>query len=108
MLVRMRTYHVLVPRKIKMDVVEKTVLVRLQTVSGSRNRAVTFRGGKNELLCATKAKFSDVLFQDSELFLQIKDDSWGDDVFIDLEDQDIPPKAVLIAAEIKKVRLGMS
>ena len=87
--------------------VEKTVLVRLQTLSGSRNRAVTFRGGKKELLCATKEKFSDVLFQESELYLQIKDDSWGDDVFLDLEDQEIPEKAVLIAAEIKKVNIGM-
>ena len=104
--VRMRTYHVLVSSICKMDA-EKTVLVRLQTSSGSRNRAVTFRGGKEELLCATKTKFGDVLGQDSELYLQIKDDNWGDDVFLDLEDQEIPQKAVLIAAEIKKVNNGM-
>ena len=103
-ILRMRKDNMLV-RSCKMDVeIEKTVLVRLQTSSGSRNRAITFRGGKKELLSATKVKFSDVIFKDSELYLQIKDDSWGDDVFVDLEDQEIPPKAVLIAVEIKKGR----
>ena len=36
----------------KMDA-ENTVLIRLQTSSGSRNRAVTFHGGKEELFCVT-------------------------------------------------------
>ena len=37
--------------------VEKVVFVRLQHLSASR----TFCGGKKQLLCATKAKFSNVL-----------------------------------------------
>ena len=39
------------------------------------------------------------------MYLQIKHDSWGDDVFLDLKDQknSIPEKAVLIVAEIQKV-----
>ena len=78
--VRMRTFHVLI-YTCKRDA-EKTVLVLLQTLSGSRNRAVTFYGGKKELLFATKAEFSDALGQDSELYFHIKDDSWGDDVFL--------------------------
>ena len=56
---------------------EKTVLVPLQTEFGNRNRAAKFCGGKKELLCATKAKFSDVLSQDSDFLLQISDDQLG-------------------------------
>lgn len=66
---------------------------------------VNFRGGKNELL-ATKAKFSDLLCGNGELYLQIKDDSgsWGlGDVYIDRYTQEIPPKSILNAVEIKKV-----
>ena len=79
------------------------VLVRLQTLSGSRNRTVTFCGGKKELLFSTKAKFSDVHGQDNELYFQIKDDSWGDDVFLDLDDQEIPPKSSLKCSRNTKV-----
>ena len=79
---------------------EKTVLVQLQTASGSRNRPVSFNGGKKELLSATKAKFADVLFTDGELFLQIRDESWGEGTFVDLEDQDFPARSVLKAVEM--------
>ena len=108
--VRMRIRHVLFHRKSvrseKMDVeVEKTVLVRLQTSSGSRNRPVTFRGGKKELACATKEKFSDVLLKDSELYFQMRDTSWGIDEFLDIQDQEIPQRAVLNAVETKKVSI---
>ena len=84
---------------------EKTVLVRLQTSSGSRNRPVTFRGGKKELSFATKQKFSDVLLKESDLYFQMRDTSWGVD--IDIQDQDpIPQRAVLNAVEIKTVSIG--
>ena len=104
---RMRVRHVLFHvRSDKMDVeVEKTVLVRLQTSSGSRNRPVTFRGGKKELACVTKEKFSDVLLKDSELYFQMRDTSWGIDEFLDIQDQEIPQRAVLNAVEIKKVSI---
>ena len=88
-----------------MDAAEKSALVRLQTLCGSHNRVVNFRGGKNELLLATKAKLNDLLCGDGELYLQIKDGSgsWGlGDVYIDHDTPEIPPKSVLNAVEIKK------
>ena len=90
------------------QIMEKTVLLQLQTSSGSRNRPVSFIGGKKELLSATKAKFSDVLSKDGELFLQIRDESWGEDVFVDLMDEDIPERAMVKAVEIKKVSCRVS
>lgn len=82
---------------------EKTVLVKLETLSqhGTRNRPVTFSGGKEELLCATKDKFGDILSKDGDIYLQILDQSWGDEVFVDLQNQDIPSRSILKAVETK-------
>lgn len=63
------------------------VLVRLETPNGSRNRAVKFSGKKEALVPAIKSCFSDILASDAELILQIRDDSWGADVFVDLIEQ---------------------
>lgn len=80
---------------------EKTVLVKLETVSGCRNRPIAFKGGKKELILATEEKFKDVLVMDGELYMQILDESWGDGVFVDLLDQNISDRSVLKAVEIK-------
>ncbi len=67
---------------------EKTVLVQLQTATGNRNRPVTFTGDSLELITATKERFKDVL-QDglgSDVYLQILDKSWGEEMFIDTRD----------------------
>ncbi len=82
---------------------EKTVLVKLESLSqqGTRNRPVSFSGGKEELLCATKEKFSDILSKDGDIYLQMLDDSWSDGVFVDLQDQDISSRSVLKAVETK-------
>ena len=74
--------------------------MQLQASFGSRNRPVSFISSKKKLLSATEAKFSDILSKDGELFLQIWDESWGKDVFVDLMDQDIPERATVKAVEI--------
>ena len=76
---------------------EKCVLVGLETPSGVRNRAVHFTGQKQELLSAVRESFADLLSRstDAELILQIRDDSWGVDVFVDLLQQNVPNRAVL-------------
>ena len=38
---------------------------------------------------------------DGQVYLQILDKSWGDGIFVDLLDQDIPDRSVLKAVEIK-------
>ena len=40
---------------------EITVLVCLETENGSRNREVTFKGHKNELVQGIEKEFSDIL-----------------------------------------------
>ena len=83
----------------------RTVLVKLQTLSGLRNRPVTLNNGdKNELLKATKSKFDDILTSDNEIYFQILDESWGDGVYVDLLDQEILPRSILRAVE--KVKLS--
>ena len=86
---------------------EKTVLVKLQTSTGYRNRPVTFVGDKGKLIQATKVVFKDLLSNSAEsdhddIYLQILDESWGDGIFVDLLDQDIPSRSVLLAVEVSK------
>ena len=78
---------------------EKTVLVQFETSYGLRNRPVTFSGGKEELLLATKLTFSDVLSNSGEIYFQIQDDSWGAGFFVDLQNQEIPSRAILKAVQ---------
>lgn len=80
---------------------EKRVLVKLETPTGDRNRPVTFSGGKNELLCATKKEFSDILATDSDIYFQILDESWGQGIYVDLLNQEVPPRSVIKAVEMK-------
>ena len=47
------------------------------------------------LVPAIKSCFSDILASDAELILQISDDSWGADVFVDLIEQNVPDRAVI-------------
>lgn len=71
------------------------VLVRLETPNSSRNRAVKFSGKKEALVPAINSCFSDILASDADLILQIRDDSWGADVFVDLIEQNVPDRAVI-------------
>ena len=81
---------------------EKTmVLVRLETPSGERNRPVSFFGGKRELQAATLATFSDLLSGDANLYFQVQDQSWGDGVFVDLQEQAISPRSIVRAVDMK-------
>lgn len=41
----------------------------------------------------------DILASDAELILQIRDDSWGADVFVDLIEQNVPDRAVIKVLE---------
>ena len=78
------------------------VLVRLETPNGSQNRAVKFSRKKEALIPAIKSCFSDILASDAELILQIRDDSWGADVFVDLIEQNIPDRAVIKVLQKQK------
>ena len=78
------------------------VLVCLETSNGSRNRAVKFSGKKEALVPAIKSCFSDILASDAELILQIRDDSWGADVFVDLIEQNVPDRAVIKVLQKQK------
>lgn len=50
---------------------------------------------------------SDVLPASASILLKIKDDSWGPDMFIDLqEDTALPDKSVIKVHVIEKVNLG--
>ena len=52
---------------------ERTVIVVLdRSEKRKRNRHVSFSGGKNELLSATKSVFSDILSADDDLFFQVR------------------------------------
>ena len=79
----------------------KTVLVKLQTSFGERNRPVSFDGDASELVYAVKEKFNDILSSNSDVYLQILDRSWGDEIFVDLLDQDIPERSIIKAVEKK-------
>ena len=69
--------------------------VKVETASGMRNRPVTFRGGRKELNIATKEMFNDILSTDGDIYLQILDQIWGDHVYVDLQDQDIPARSMI-------------
>ena len=90
--------------------VELCVLVGLETQNGVRNRPVKFAGGKDVLLAKIRERFSDILSVDAELVLQIRDDSWGADVYVDLLDQPIPDRAVirLLVEQKKEVLVSTS
>ncbi len=79
---RIISCHVLKVKKMEEG---KTVLVQLQTATGNRNRPVTFTGGSKELVTATK---EDVLMNGlgSDVYLQILDKSWGEEMFVDVVD----------------------
>ena len=80
---------------------EKTFLVKLETAAGDHNRPISYSGGRDELLSATKDTFSDILTIDSEIYLQILDESWGQGIFVDLQDQEVQTRSVIKAVEIK-------
>ena len=52
----------------------KTVLVSLD----KRNRPATFSGTKKNLLENIRVVFKDQLAREDDVYLQIKDDSWGE------------------------------
>ena len=54
------------------------------------------------LVPAIKGCFSDILASDAELILQIRDDSWGADVFMDLIEQNVPDRAVIKVLQKQK------
>ena len=55
-----------------------------------------FSGSNQQLCTAVRNAFADVLSPTDEIFLQIKDETWGG-MFIDLVDQDVPDRSVLKA-----------
>lgn len=69
----------------------KTVLVSFK----DRKRPVVFAGGVQELQQKVFRQFSDVLPQGlaTNIYLQIKDESWGTEV--DIIDQDIPDGSII-------------
>ena len=73
----------------------KTILVCLGE-KHERRRPVQFSGSNQQLCSAGRNAFSDVLTPTDEIFLQIKDKTWGG-MFIDLVDQDVPDRSVLKA-----------
>ncbi len=98
---RIISSHVLIKSKKMEEELEKTVLVQLQTITGNRNRPITFTGGSQELVTATKERFKDVLKNGlgSDVYLQILDKSWGEEMFVDIVDQDIPARSTIRAVE---------
>ncbi len=81
---------------------EKTmILVRPETPSGERNRPVSFFGEKRELQAATLATLSDLLSGEANLYFQVQDQSWGDGVFVDLQEQAISPRSIVRAVDMK-------
>lgn len=78
---------------------QKTVLVSLDTLNGVRRRVVSFVGDKNGLLSAVLESFRDVLHSESSIFLQIRDESWGENMFVELIDQEIPDRSVINVVE---------
>ena len=73
----------------------KTVLVCVGERQ-ERRRPVQFSGSNQQLCTAVRKAFSDVITPTDEVFLQIKDETWGG-MFIDLVDQDVPDRSVLKA-----------
>ena len=86
------------------------VLVGLETPNGIRNRPLKFNGQKSALIARVRERFADILPSDVELVLQIRDDSWGTDVYVDLLDQPIPDRAVirLLIVEMQKDKVQVS
>ena len=82
-----------------MSDVQKTALVSLDTVNGIRRRVVSFVGDKNGLLSAVLESFKDVLHSESNIFLQICDESWGENIFVELIDQEISDRSVINVVE---------
>lgn len=89
---------------------ERCVLVGLETANGVRNRPVKFSGQKSALIASVRERFADILPSDAELVLQIRDDSWGTDVYVDLLDQPIPDRAVirLLIVDMQKEKVQVS
>ena len=73
----------------------KTVLVSLE----ERNRPVTFSGAKENLLEEIRVVFKDQLASEEDVYLQIKDESWGG-IFVDFLNQEIPDRSILKATRI--------
>ena len=80
---------------------EITVLVKFQTMSGtSRNRPVIFSGSKIDLVRQTRYTFSDIVVaEDSDIYFQLEDQTWGPGVLVDLLDQEVEDRSILIAFE---------
>ena len=80
---------------------EITVLVKFQTTSGtSRNRPVIFSGSKIDLVRQTRHTFSDIIVaEDSDIYFQLEDQTWGPGVLVDLLDQEVEDRSILIAFE---------
>ena len=80
---------------------EITVLVKFQTTSGtSRNRPVIFSGSKIDLVRQTRHTFSDIVVaEDSDIYFQLEDQTWGPGVLVDLLDQEVKDRSILIAFE---------
>jgi len=67
----------------------KSALVSLSTPSGLRTRVVRYRGNVSALCYAILESFKDILHcSPSSVILQLRDDSWGENVFVDVIDQD--------------------
>ena len=99
---------------------ETTVLVCLETQNGSRNREVTFKGHKDELVRGINHVFSDIfcgktvplIIQVRDilgsnavqltvyLVKQVRDETWGQGMFVDLVKQHIPNRAVIKAIQV--------
>ena len=43
--------------------------------------------------------FKDVLHSESDIFLQVRDESWGENIFVELIDQEIPDRSVINVVE---------
>ena len=76
----------------------KSALVSISTPSGLRTRVVRYSGDVSVLRSAILESFKDILqCSQSSVILQVRDDSWGEDVFVDVVglDQEIPDRAVM-------------
>ena len=72
-----------------MQEVNKNELVSLDTVNGVRTRVVSFIGDEDGLLSAALSSFKDVLHSQGNIFLHSGNDSWGENVFVELSDLEI-------------------
>ena len=86
---------------------ERSVLVTV----GGRNRIVRFWHGiasapsqsdKTALTAAVKSAFRDVLLEDQDLILQMKNEDWGGAFVEVIDDQTIPDKATIEAVAVQK------